>query len=1246
MPPPLDLKRQFIWTTVPSGRVQTIAGQQMALFSVLLTPRLLGPLAANVTVADFGMQAWPGRLAVVRFEAHRGGARLAVQKVAHWMEDGRELAFSVAEQQSAWQALFPDSMLVRPYRPASYRARPVVEFPASEAGGQIRSAYGNSARVFATADARVPERDASAAAELERIRAEWQAGLWPEDGASGVVAGPSALRRAFEFYRRRPDDFTAFSSLAAEPERDFHDVVARLADHPVLLRAAGLLIDLAVPSAQLTGTAGTDIRTTPIWPSPDTNPPPGWGNAAHEDVCPRTAYTLSNSRFLPAPAPDATGTTPPPGLLPLGGTVAAGEASGSRFELMPFDIDGAALRMVSVAESDRGQPRTSIEADPGLPTLRSMGFGLVERTRSLEHASRLRRADERSTVSGLLAKPLTADNLVAGYRIDVFDESTGQWKSLCQRRVGLAIGSIAIGLADEAAADSLLDEGYLRPDSVTTGAGANDALYMHQTVARWDGWSLVVPRPERPAEPAVERASAPFTLRVDVPRGSLPRLRFGRWYRLRVRLADVAGGGLRLSDVTVQDAQTPAFRHRRFEPIPPPELAPTRVYVDGESEQQMIVRSDRSVPADQYAAAHGYRAFDLRHLFPPRSSLELALQHARTFDAALGPAVPPAAIAGAFEIAKRADRDLTDVPGATPMPDAGAGAPLVLPEGPVDLPWLADPASERVSLIVRSRPIDPSTGKPGEAQGFLNKSYKWRGVWPRFVPITVSLVAGGAGCVARATETGDRRAISIALGPAEQATIDIVSCPTSDDVPALGVAHWAGATENPSNAVNLSVYRGTNPMVTPPRTIVVKHAVQRPLVEPGGRLEANRVAGGTYAVLDASGLALHIPSTGRMDIRGSWKDLDDRPPAEPAPSNHDAHVGSYDIEHKPQYQLPEIRQEFGDTRRRLVTYTVTAVSRFRDCFGRVLAADPGACTVEGVLEVCDVPSSARPPAPALRYVMPAFRWSRNGDVTSLLRSSRGGGLLRVFLERPWFVSGEHERLAVIAWPNASVPSAAALRHLSVAGRDPIRDTASPKGVLDPSHFNAATSATEYLREADRTVAAMVYPVEFDRDADCWRADVDLSPLVQSSYFPFVRLALARYQAHTVVAQDRLSAPIVSEPIQIFPNRDLTISRADGRATLTLSGVAPGGVRPTIIDAELQVFDGTAAAAEDALIGPAGWRTLARTTGVLGRDLVLSIPHSGSRPMRLAVTESESYPIDGAPASGTPARVVYADIVPI
>ncbi|MFG1953481.1 hypothetical protein [Micromonospora sp. NPDC048830] len=1241
MAPPPNLRRQFVWTVIPSGRVEP-DGQQRALFSLLLTPKLIGPPGTRLTLGQFGMQSWPQRLAAVRFTAYRTDRQLTATPVPLVTEDDRKVQFTTDQQTAAWRQMFPATMPVRPHALTTYQGRRYHDFPARDAGAEIKSAFRATARTLAYLSGDDHEQSERRQTALRDITQSWQAAALGGPDADAATRAAAPLQRAYEFYRR--DGVTPFEAEATAQELDFHDQVARLADHPILLRALGLLMDFAVPVPELTGAGANEIRVEPRWPSADPNPADGWAQALQEDVRPRTAYTLTGSRFVPAPS----GGQRSPGMLPLAGTKLLGEAPNLRFEIVPFDVDGAALRMVAAARSDGGAPPSTAAPTAGLPALRSMGFALVDGNRKGDHEARLRRAGERDTPSKLEGSPLTADNLVAGYRVDVLDG--GQWRSLCQRRVGYTVGSVQIG-----SGTGLLDEGYVRPESAATGAGAADALYIHETVARWTGWSLVVPRPERvDDQTGGATPPVPFTARVDLERGSLPRLRFGRTYRLRVRLVDLAGGGLRRQQVGADEEVTEPFVHRRFEPLLPPELAPTAPYVDGAGQDQMVIRSDRGVTADAYAARHGYRAVDLRYLYAPKSSLELALQHPTALDTALGPGAADDVVRRQFDLARRADGDLGDL-GAVLTQGGGteAGCYFVVPEAPAALPWLPDFVVASVAMRVRSRPTDPGTGGAGGTAGFDRFHFSWKGDWPDRRPIALKVVAAAAGCTARHSMVGNDRTFTVELGPAEQVTVDIVSCPAVDYVYSwLGVAYWAGASPHDTgHPVNASIYYGRNPLVTPPRTVTMVHAVQRPLRDPSGQLTAERSMGDTHAVLNTSKLAIDVRSTGRIDLRAEWTDIDDRPPAAPRRTAVAVGVGSYDIAHKPPLvappngAFPRIRQEFADTRRRKVRYTVAAISRFRDYFQRVTDRDTGACTVHGTLDATDVPSTARPPAPKVRGVIPTFRWSRS-DGGTVIRSSRRGGGLRVLLERPWFATGVEEALAVVVWPQpASPPAVRELAYLSLAGRDPLRTTAAPAAILDPGHFTATVKESVHLPELGKTVTAVVTALDFDRnydkDADCWFADLDLAPLAEAAYFPFVQLALCRYQAETADRGQRLSPPIRTEPLQLFPHRDLTVTRGAGRVTVVLTSPSPGGAAPTTVRAELQAFAGDPRGASDGLIGASGWTTLTAAAGKLGDSLALDVPQAQRRPLRIAVTETESYAGGDA---GTASRIVHADTV--
>ncbi|WP_172652939.1 hypothetical protein [Rhodococcus opacus] len=1236
-------------------------------------------MTSNLRVADFGMQSWPRRLEAIPIEVFRGESKIESRRVQVTTEDGSAVLVSPSQRLDAWQAILPAGMHVRPFQAASYHGRPVAEFPAAEAGKEIRAAYAQTTRAIASLDDHRTFRPVQRESALRSLAESWQSrAVLPSTIAGDHAAVLTPLQSAYNFYRHQAQDTASLGAAGmSADEAEFHRVVAGLADHPTLMRVLGLVMDFAVPVAALSSAGSNELRVRPRWPTPDPDAPIGWTNAEQEDVLPRTAFVLAGSRFVPLTPPQA-GIQRPQGMLRLAGAGLPGDTSNPDFEFTQFDIDGAALRMVNIAQSDAGQVPSDALRTAGLPTLRSTGLALIQKNRIVEHLARVERASVRSTIEGIESAPLTAENLVAGYRVDVLDD--GKWLPLCRRRVRYNVNGILIG--HEAGRPGLLEEVYVRHDSATTGASGSGPLYIHQVVARWGGWGHAVRRPDRviESESPIARTNSPirpsFTTEVEQDAGTLPRLRFGREYRIRVRLADLVGGGLRSSEVRRDEEWSNKLLYRRFEPLLAPELAPSSRYVDGAGANQMVIRSDRLTSVTDYSEPHDYARADVRYLLPPKSPLDLAIQHqiegVGVFDSALGPNAADAEVRRQFEIAKRADKDLGDMPGADT-----SGSYVVVPEAhdAVSLPWLADVAAYFTGLVLPDggRPIDPSTGNEGATEGFRDSQgnnkflWPWLGEWPDRLPIALRVEEADSsartGCTALMQRTGNRRTFTVKLKQAEQVTLELFSGTDEDFVPCLGVAHWGGIRQHhpPTDPLFQHVYRGGNPMVTPPRTVTMVHAVQRPLSDPVGRFIALRAMGATDTVLDTqlnntATFSVHVPSTGSIDIRAEWTDIIDNP-TEPKPKQvrQRANVGAFAIAHKPPRlrppdgAFPVIRHELGDTRRRRVTYTVDATSRFRSFFDRITKEDPGACTVTGILNATDVPSSARPSTPKVRYVVPAFHWTRTMDTSgTIFRSSRRGGCLRVLLERPWFTTGPEEALAVLAWQGSQLPNAKQLEMVTIAGRDPLWKSGVPPAVVGKSHFATAVATDSVVvPEIGATVAAVVSPIDpmknFDPDAGCWFADIDLSPIAATSYFPFIRLALARYQAGTADPNQRLSPPIQTEPIQLFPQRDLTIKRTPETVVAVVADPNPAAARLNKIRAELQVFTGDPRTALDGPIGgPGGWNPLRQRTGVLGENLSLELPHSEGRPMRVSITESEMYSGDATRST----RIVYADNVTI
>jgi hypothetical protein len=126
-----------------------------------------------------------------------------------------------------------------------------------------------------------------------------------------------------------------------------------------------------------------------------------------------------------------------------------------------------------------------------------------------------------------------------------------------------------------------------RPDPPNPNAD----LYLQETLTRWDGWSLAIPRIGAPFQDtgptSPDSGSSGFNLTTDwhVPGSStsgdpeqktlnalrLPRLRFGRTYQLRARATDLAGNAPTVKTAPHNDlVETAPLRHLRFEPLAAP----------------------------------------------------------------------------------------------------------------------------------------------------------------------------------------------------------------------------------------------------------------------------------------------------------------------------------------------------------------------------------------------------------------------------------------------------------------------------------------------------------------------------------------------------------------------------------------------------------------------------------------------------------------------------------------------------
>ncbi|MBB1162200.1 hypothetical protein [Aquariibacter albus] len=596
-----------------------------------------------------------------------------------------------------------------------------------------------------------------------------------------------ALYQADRFYRRRTPradekalrrpDFKNIPPSPKDPELDFHGIVAALGDHPALMRALGLVLDFALVAKSPIDTAAAKAAggSGQLHLVVD-----GLGGSLHRQ--PSTAWRVRGARFLA----DALDSDLRDGLLNLAG---AGEPVRGQAQdklpnphsLLGFDADGAALKTVQyllsstkllnksvlTGSSPAGEVTYTTGERQPLAALRSGSISLGREGRALQLAQRAAQVAQKNTdlvASSVQGRDVVfrAEDLLRGYRVDVLDR--GRWRPLLARigdyrlRGGAPLQPFGQPLPP--------DEGYVKAASTSSPAEpatpGPDEHYLHETLCRWAGWSLAVPRPgrairngeaqgsglqtETPTELDETRDAAgrgsPVLVSFRVPPASLPRLRFGQTYRLRVRLADLAGNGLGLDEVGSDDqaleGASQPIPYGRMEPLDPPALVHRHRVSEGESLERMVIRSGDSqdgVPA-YTAQAMGrvmglraqqgtpqdfdYRAVCERHVVPPKTSQWQAEQHGgfdRAFDdgraAVLNQAYAVAAREAGSLFDRSADSQIeivtparlagiattTALPVRLPQPDApagdrlAAGQYLIHGEALIETPYLSDPAA-------------------------------------------------------------------------------------------------------------------------------------------------------------------------------------------------------------------------------------------------------------------------------------------------------------------------------------------------------------------------------------------------------------------------------------------------------------------------------------------------------------------------------------------------------------------------
>lgn len=841
-----------------------------------------------------------------------------------------------------WAAMFNSETYVRSYAFNDYTERAIFSYPARLALSVLKSTYQTAGLSLGLPD-RHPqpqgkERDSGYRlilkqivagfavnwnAELgERLRKTYRAGFaqlgasaaWKpmhydpawlaSDGTLSILppAGSPATSSLQQFVSQ---EFAVYShmpqgaSVRDNPPDfdkmiDFHQALSSLNSYPELLRTLGIVFDFDLP---------TDfIAETPV------NQP---GQLAVIDI-PNHAWQIT-THSVPALPPLATAylyfsvgdpgnpwkifTTAP---AVLGGVLSDLEIFGllnldpTRFGLAQVDLESGIHKSILLSEAwsaGRLGPAPSdhsqvFDESTTLPSLRSGGLSVYADGRALRLLKTFQENkafNQNLEASAPQKRSFFAEDLVHGYRLDIWDSKTGQWHSLHRRNADFQIGNQAFKPSQEVEGFLQLAAGQAAPDPNNP---TPDDLYLNESITRWMGWSLSAPFPGKalsrdpdpdkalvddPNHPKNEPAT-PFkmTTQFSATPKSLPALRFGRRYRLRLRTVDLCGNGLRWDDPLAAllsllgglPRDLEGFPYLRFEPVAAPQVVlrdESGVTGPGSQLERLVIRTFNSDESKDNSPAD-LSASD-RFIAPPSTSVEVG-ERLGMFDDVLGKLGSSVAI---YDLIGKRDQGRFN---SVKVPVAGQLKEFPLESGKsiAVLPYLPDvlargaalrdlPGAPEGSLAqaapgngaaapVDYHPLTEANPRPGSA---TLVSFDGQGDWQKLLAFRLALIDGNQPPSWDPLE----RVLTVFLPKAFQTLVPLSSYLAQDDLKLMGVWQWL--REAIDQAVLLSpdispldpeldaekiahllqrAVEGGHWMITPPRILTLVHAVQQPLGRP------------------------------------------------------------------------------------------------------------------------------------------------------------------------------------------------------------------------------------------------------------------------------------------------------------------------------------------------------------------------------------------------------------------------------
>lgn len=721
-----------------------------------------------------------------------------------------------------------------------------------------------------------------------------------------------------DFHRVDRPIYKGLLPKVKKPEFEFHDILSITGNYPQIQRKLGVVLDFKMKlNKNINKTGHFRIEATEM------------GLAGYSDViCAATAYRKTNKGFY---LREKNSDFYDRGVVKINTpkfTTTQIDADGAALKMNNFAENQVIEEVKRVMTTydlkfSRSLQRKGLAPmrEPekeGLPTTRSAGigialngyseelFGELQRTMDLENI--LVSLPPKDPVKGIivLGDIFYAEDLIQGYRMDVaYDNDpnvpvdTGKWHSLHKKRDEYV-------WYDEGGNPHTIDElkpdeGFIQP-TVAEDTENDGDYYASETMARWEGWSLSVRRPgyaineakDHEADDDADKRDFIYKNKADelkkyqlddeldfrletnsgIEPGSLPRLRFGRSYMLKVRTVDLAGNSIPV-DVdpeNVKETVICEFPYFRFDALNTPDLLPGTDMREGETVEHMVIRSNYDTSAGDYENKYGegYDKTAVRHVVPPRNGQQIVEHHGKFDDAFWGNV---ATVQELYKVIKERDSQENRF-------DEG----VIYKKSEVEIDFLPDPMAAGVAFFLsdgyghtHSQDFDPRMFcfyKNKEITSYNQQIDIPENYYEKAKSLRIILVEGTKSFDWDPTD----RKLTVALPKGERIKLRYSSFWRKKDVEELS-GIWnliLNAREKNLDSLKELAFTGRHWMISPFRELELVHATQQPVDQPViDDIVPDRDYDTTFSYINTA-FTLHGFSTQKVDFQAKWKeDIDD-----------------------------------------------------------------------------------------------------------------------------------------------------------------------------------------------------------------------------------------------------------------------------------------------------------------------------------------------------------------------------------